>query len=229
MRPGTFAFRIARNGSAAAFEIEGNRVTEQLATLRDLMMDAYNIKDYQISGLPDWGARGNNVYDLDARTDSDSPTVAQVRLMVQALLAERFQLTLHRESRDLPVYELVIGKNGSKLKQTIPDDSPGQPSSERIRAVPSKTMTTPVPMLIDLLSNLVDRPIIDKTGLTATYEYENLDWAGIRRSQSAAADTGEPTESVFTAVQEKLGLKLEPAKASTEVLVIEHVTRPSAN
>ncbi len=218
-----------RNGSAAAFEIKGDRVTEQAVTLRDLMMDAYNVTDYQITGLPDWGARGDNVYDIEARTESDSPTVDQVRLMMQALLAERFQLKLHRESRDLPVYELVTGKNGSKLKETVPYDRPAQQGGGRVPVVAPKTMTTSVPMLIDLLSNLVDRPIIDKTGLTATYEYENVDWAGIRRSQSAVADSGEPTESVFTAVQEKLGLKLEPAKTPIEGLVIEHVGRPSAN
>jgi uncharacterized protein (TIGR03435 family) len=83
-------------------------------------------------------------------------------------------------------------------------------------------------MLMSLLSNLVDRPIIDKTGLTATYEYENLNWAAIKRAQMAP-DSAEPAESVFTAVQEKLGLKLEPAKSPADVLVIEHVARPSAN
>jgi uncharacterized protein (TIGR03435 family) len=178
--------------------------------------------------LPDWCVRGGDVYDIEAKTANDSPTVDQVRQMMQALLTERFELKLHRESRDLPVYELVVGKGGSKLKESVPDERPAQRGADG-RMVMPKTMTSTVPMLVTLLSNLTDRPIIDKTGLGATYQYENLDWAGIKRAQIASADSAEPSESVFTAVQEKLGLKLEPAKAPSEVLVIEHVKRPSAN
>ena len=132
-----------------------------------------------------------------------------------------------REPRDLPVYELVLGKGGSKLKEKVPDERPA--TSASFPAMAPKTMTSTVPMLIALLANLADRPIIDKTGLTATYEYENLDWGGIKRAQMAAADSAEPAESIFTAVQERLGLKLEPAKSATEVLVIDHAARPSSN
>jgi uncharacterized protein (TIGR03435 family) len=226
LKPGARVFRMSEPGQPL-FEIQGNRVVDGISSARELIMDAYNVKDYQIIGLPDWCIRGGDVYDIEAKTASDSPTVDQVRLMLRALLAERFELKLHHESRDLPVYELVIGKNGSKLKESTPDERPMQRGADG-RMVAPKTMTSTVPTLIGLLSNLVDRPIIDKTGLTATYEYENLDWGGIRRAQMAP-DSAEPAESVFTAVQEKFGLKLEPVKSPADVLVIEHVARPSAN
>jgi uncharacterized protein (TIGR03435 family) len=223
MKAGARVFRMAQPGKPL-FDIQGNRVIDEISTARELIMDAYGVKDYQIFGLPDWCIRGGDVYDIEARTAGDSPTVEQVRLMMQALLAERFELKLHREARELPVYELVIAKGGSKLKAGVPDEGPVQ----RGRSMMQKAMTSTVPMLISLLGNLVDRPIIDGTGLSGTYEYENLDWAGIKRAQMAP-DSATPAESVFTAVQEKLGLKLEAVRAPTEVLVIERIARPSAN
>jgi uncharacterized protein (TIGR03435 family) len=148
--------------------------------------------------------------------------------MMQSLLADRFELKLHRESRDLPVYELVISKGGLKMKETTPADR--QPALPRgpLRAADLNSGITTLPVIVTRLLMLVDRPIIDKTGLTATYRYQNFDWAGMRKAK-LAGDSAEPAESVFTAVQERLGLRLESAKAPTEVLVIEHVARPSAN
>jgi uncharacterized protein (TIGR03435 family) len=227
MKPGSRVFRMAQPGKPL-FDVQGNRVLDEISTARELIMDAYNVKDYQIIGLPDWCIRGGDVYDIEAKTESASPSVDEVRRMMQALLADRFELKLHRESRDLPVYELVIAKGGSKLKETVPiDQQPAQPRGSG-RVADLKTMTGTLPMLVSLLGNLVERPIIDRTGLAATYEFENLNWAGIKRAQMAP-DSEAPTESIFTAVQEKLGLKLESVKAPTEVLVIEHVARPSAN
>ncbi len=225
---GARVFRSPPEPGKPLFGIQGNRVLDEFSTVRELIMDAYHVKDFQIIGLPDWCIRGGDVYDIEARTESASPTVDQVRLMFQALLAERFELKLHRESRDLPVYELVIAKGGSKLKETAPADKLPTPPRGPLRAADLNSGVTTLPVIIARLLMLVDRPIIDKTGLTATYRYENFDWVGMRKAK-LAGDNADPTESVYTAVQERLGLKLEPAKSPTNVLVVEHIARPSAN
>ncbi len=96
--------------------IAGNRFNDEVASLTDLIMDAYSVRRYQIAGLPFWGDSGHDVYDVNATIGGGrTPTLADARQMLQTLLADRFQLKLHRETKDLPVYSLVIGKNGSKL------------------------------------------------------------------------------------------------------------------
>lgn len=230
LKPGQFMFRVPKPGGIP-FEITGNRVVEQFASVEQLVMDAYGVKDYQVSGLPDWGRNKAEIYDIDARTGGDKPaTVEQVRLMLQSLLADRFQLKLHRESKDLPVYELVIGKGGAKLVAKLSDETPGRSNTAGARPPAPATLTGSLASLLTLLSNGVDRPIVDKTGLTESYyEYANLDWVQFARDRRAAADNASLGESIFTAVQEKLGLKLQPTKAPTSVLVIDHVDRPSEN
>ena len=209
-------FRPVPEPGKPLFAVNGNRVLDEFSTVRELIMDVYNVKDYQIIGLPDWGVRGGDVYDIEARTESASPTVDQVRLMMQSLLADRFELKLHRESRDLPVYELVISKGGLKMKETAPPDQKidKQPAPPRgpLRAADLNSGITTLSVIVARLLMLMDRPIIDKTGLTATYRYQNFDWAGMRKAK-LAGDSAEPAESVFDAVQEPLGLKLESAKA----------------
>jgi uncharacterized protein (TIGR03435 family) len=94
--------------------ISGNRFTEEMASLMVLIMDAYSVKKFQISGLPDWA--GRDVFDITATVESGrTPTVDQARRMLQTLLADRFQLKLHREPKDVPTYALVVAKNGPKL------------------------------------------------------------------------------------------------------------------
>jgi len=227
VKPGQRVLKMAMSPDAP-FHIAGNRVTDEMVYLRDLMMEAYRVTDYQISGLPDWGKRGGELLDVEARTEGEkAPTQDQVRLMMQTLLADRFQLKLHHESKDLPVYELVVGKNGSKLKAAPADER--EVTRGTGPANPKGTMTTPVAMLIGLLSNLVDRPILDKTGMAGSYEYPILDWVQLQRTAKGVADDTATGESVFTAVQDQLGLKLQAAKAPMDILVIDHVAKPSEN
>ena len=170
--------------------------------------------------------------------------------MLQALLADRFKLTVHRETRELPVYSLVIGKNGPILQETKPDPSappaPGPAASRggssiRISKMSSgpATMTalhTSASDLADSLSVQLGRTVLDKTGLTSRYDF-TLKWtaddaqlplpSGSAPPPSLTTDPSGPT--LFTAVQEQLGLKLEPGKGPVEVVVIDHVERPSGN
>jgi uncharacterized protein (TIGR03435 family) len=139
-----------------------------------------------------------------------TPSAEQVRLMLQTLLADRFQLKLHRESRELSVYDLVEGKSGPKIKK-MPANAPWPPSP----GYPQNRLL--MEQICTKISRSLDRPLLDKTGFTGTFEY--TDWGQRDLEES----------SIFTLVQELLGLKLEPAKEQVEIIVIDHAEKPSAN
>ncbi len=219
---GTFGF------GSGAVKIGGNRVTATLAGVQGLMVYAYGVKDYQIIGVTKGDAPWSDFYDIAATTPGeDTPSEEQVRQMVQGLLADRFQLKLHRENRDLPVYNLIVGKNGPKLKESAPGTKPGV-AVTRGSVTRITFSNSPISELLRLLgpSLGVDRPVLDKTRLKGGYDF-TLEFSRGGTNGDAADPDGT---SIFTAVQEQLGLKLDPAKGPTEVLVIDHVERsPSAN
>lgn len=194
------------------FRISGNRIIARASTVTDLILKAYNVKEFQITGesrklFPAVGDR----YDIEARAPGDAtPAVEQVRLMFQSLLAERFKLKLHREMKQLPVYQVVIGKGGSKLTPAPLDDSKAHSVDE----------------LVDAISLDVDRPIIDKTGLAGKFEY-TLDWTQL--GQARREDPDGYASGALSRALERLGLKLEATKDQVEMLIIDHVERPSAN
>jgi uncharacterized protein (TIGR03435 family) len=191
-------------------------------TLTDLILAAYNVKDYQVSGAPDWATgRGSNYYDIEGRAPGDAaPSADQVRLMLQSLLADRFQLKLHHGSKELPVYDLVLGKNAPKLK-AIPPDAPA------VRPTPPVRRSS-IEMLDLLISTGLDRPLIDKTGLAGDFEY-TLDLGQLDLDRKADPDGFSVGAFISTAVQEQLGLKLEAAKEQALILVIDHAEKPAAN
>jgi len=205
---GNFAF--ARN--AANLKIAGNRVTTG-GRLKSLVMAAYDVKDFQVDGVPE--ALGSELYDVVAKTEGEAaPTVEQVRPMLQTLLADRFKLKLHRETRQIAVYDLVVGKNGSKLKETAgpkPYEDPVRIGTVMRWSFTDRTISG----LIDLILATVDRPILDKTGLTGHYDF------------SFEIEMEHPQE-IQPAIED-LGLKLNSAKEPAEILVIDHAAKPSAN
>jgi hypothetical protein len=192
--------------------ISGNRFSVEFATLTNLIIDAYDLTSFQVSGGPSWAQEGGDVYSISAKAEGEAtPTSDQVRRMLQTLLAERFQLKLHKEVKDFPVYDLVIGKNGPKLKETDKKRPVSRPAME---------------MITGIIANFTDRPVIDKTGLTAqNYEFN---WKQDDLLEELKA-SGKPAPSIFKAVEEQLGLKLEPAREPMEALVIDQVERPSEN
>lgn len=216
-------------------EIKGNRVSATQATLQGLLMYAYGVKDYQILGTAARDAPWSDSYDIAATTGEDTPgedtpDEDHVRQMIQTLVTDRFQLKLHREMRDLPVYDLIVGKNGPKFKESAPDAK----SSVTTTVTPGPGFrmvfsNKPISELVRLLNqNLADRPVVDKTGLSkAGYDF-TLEFS---RGAAANGDAADPTgTSIYTAVQEQLGLKLDPVKEPAQVLVIDHVEKsPSAN
>ncbi len=241
-------------GPIAKCGVSGNRFVEMYASITDLIMDAYKVRRYQIANLPDWGDTGAEVYDVDAKAENvRTLPLDQARRMLQTLLADRFQLKVHHETRDLPVYALVVAKNGPKL---VPSTEPcilpgatftradGTRSTGNLRAPEGFSAWAHV---TELLEGRVDRPVIDKTGLEEPV-YCMLDGADPMttvlmalgpgtgagrgsnpqlRSNIPDSDTTGP--SVFDLVEEKWGLKLEKQKGPADILVIDHVERPSEN
>jgi uncharacterized protein (TIGR03435 family) len=208
------------------FSISGIRVTLS-GPLKDLVMTAYNVKEYQVSGEPAW----SELFEIAAKAPGESaPTMQQARRMLQTLLAERFQLKLHRERKEFPVYELVVAKGGPKLKESAPEtefgisahDAYGFPTYEM--AFSKSSMATLVLQCSYYpLQGSIDRPCLDKTGLTGKYDFK-LDWA-----QPGAQADAPDGPSIFAAMREQIELNLEPAKAAIDALVIEHVEKPTEN
>jgi uncharacterized protein (TIGR03435 family) len=205
---------------------------------------AYGIKDFQIVG-PDWISFEK--FDIDAKAGSLS-SARQKLLMLQSLLADRFQLTLHRETRESSVYSLVVSRGGLKMKpskdQTLwagdyPDGSPdGRPlTGGGPRALaPGRFAGDAIPMtmFVNLLAGPLNRPVINKTGLTGRYDID-LHYAPgsgqappVETVESAQRDSSSEA-SLFTAIQEQLGLRLESTKGPVEMLIVDHIERPRAN
>jgi uncharacterized protein (TIGR03435 family) len=223
------------------------------SSVMDLIRFAYHFKsDDQIVGAPSWV--GTEFYDVQAKV-SDSEVEAfknlpldqrfeQRRMMVQALLADRFRMKASMENRERPVYALVVAKGGSKLKEVevSPFPPPGTPAPPgahlpQLRPTGHDQFTAsawPMNMMADWLSyfsELGNRIVVDDTGLKGHYDWV-LNGVSQQPQQPQGADGAMPDEtptSIFSALQEQLGLKLEPRRAPVEVLVIDHVERPSPN
>ena len=195
-------------------------------TLTDLVEDAYGLQRYQVANAPGWASSEH--FDVEGRAGGDGRLEwDRARPMLQALLADRFKLKVHRESREVPAYDLVIAKGGPKLKENNDPNvqHPGSATYGDASGMHVKATKAPLSRLLPQLSiNLYGRPVIDKTGLTGNYDY-TLNWA--RDNTPAASDGNVP--GVFTAIQEQLGLKLEPSKTTVEMVVIDSAERPTGN
>ncbi len=206
--------------------ISGSRFT-LTGNLNQLIIYAYDLKGgYQLSGGPSWATHprtDGDYYDISAKAEGEEALAqSRARQLLRTLLADRFQLQLHREMREMPVYALVVGKAGPKLKESAPDAPTRMTASVSVATVTSIFTRSQMDSLVRVLSGAADRPVLDQTGLTGYYDYK-VEFA----RDPVAAESSAP--SLFTAVQEQLGLKLEPEKRSIQVLVIDHADRPSEN
>jgi len=188
--------------------------------LRFALEWAYDLKDYQIVG-PEW-IKAEERYDMVA-TAPGPASEAQMKLMLQALLTERFQMKIRRETRELSVYALIPGKSAAKVKRISSDDAPSLSGGQTGVLFHNQ----PISRLTFLLSRRMDRPVLDMTGLDGSYDY-TIDISGLNGfNPQSIADSGP---SIFTAVQTDLGLKLESRKAPVEMLVIDSVSKiPTEN
>jgi uncharacterized protein (TIGR03435 family) len=202
-------------------------------SLRGLVFNAYNVpgmsmisKDNQVLGLPVWAR--SDLFDVEAKIGDDClaalqklPLKEQFRqrqFMLQALLADRFKLRIHRETKEMPIYVLIVAKGGPKLKESQAGAYKWMSSDGRFNITAGR-----IDDLALGLSGEVDRIVTNKTGLTGKYDMA-LEWTP--DEQQGTADAGP---SLFTALQEQLGLKLESQKGPVDTIVIDHVETPSEN
>ncbi|HWE51975.1 MAG TPA: TIGR03435 family protein [Bryobacteraceae bacterium] len=187
--------------------------------LKESIGKAYKVQTYQISG-PDWLETAR--FDIVAKFPPGTSS-GQILLMLQDLLADRFKLTLHRETKELPVYTLTLAKGGSKMK---PAETSSGITSNFSRTTRHIAAAVSMESLADFLMSEAGRPVLNKTGLTDPYRI-SLDWAA---DTAPAGNDGSALPSLFTALQEQLGLKLAPARSPVEVLVVDRIERtPTEN
>jgi uncharacterized protein (TIGR03435 family) len=224
----------------------GGRLT-MTADLRMLIRTAYQIEDFEISGGPNW--YNADQFDIVAKAEH-SPPQEQMRLMLRTLLADRFKLTVHHESWELPIYALVLATSDGRLGPTLSRGTVDHCASvilargEPLPALPQPGDPCggrPVPgymtgggmtmlMLANNLTTWVNRIVLDQTGLIGNFDFylawtpEHY-WPQQRPAGLPPIDPNGP--SIFTAVQEQLGLKLESTKAPFDVLIIDHVEQPT--
>jgi uncharacterized protein (TIGR03435 family) len=184
--------------------------------LRQLIEQAYRVKPFQLTG-PDW--LSNVRFDIVAKYPAGTAN-EQLTLMLQTLLAERFHLAIHRESREMSAYALMVAKNGPKLVEVAPNGTGTSNGRGRFQ-----DRAISMAGLADQLARELGRPVVDKTGLTAVYDLK-LEWTPDDQPQGDAAPS-EPAQgpSIFTALQEQLGLKLQTQEAPVEIIVVDHVDR----
>jgi uncharacterized protein (TIGR03435 family) len=214
------SIRPAKPGTRPSlFTAENGTLRVAGYSLKSLVQMGWSVREFQVVGGPAWVS--SDGFDIAAKGDS-SATDAQLRLMIQALLADRFQLRLRPDIRELPIYALVVGKEGHKLRpptDALPpslNSGPGHIVAQKISIL----------NLARLLAPGLDRPVIDRTNLTGRFDF-TLEWALEPSPEAPVANTSAP--SMFTAVQEQLGLKLEAQRGPVEVLVIDSAERPSEN
>jgi uncharacterized protein (TIGR03435 family) len=218
-------------------------------SLKMLVQSAYNLKvEEQISGPS--GALVDARFDLEAKADEQTISALksmssdergeQRRLMMQAVLEDRFKLKVHREKKEFPLYVLTVTKGGSKLKAALPGDTyanglKGLDGITRGDSIFSNNGTLTgqgisIARLCDYLGAVLHRMVEDRTGLTGKFDF-TLQSAPDERKAAGAEDNGATNSapSVFTALQEQLGLKLESTKGPVETIVIDHAEMPSEN
>jgi uncharacterized protein (TIGR03435 family) len=201
------------------------RFSAQCITLLGLLSNAYPLKSQDsIPGMPGWGT--SELFDIDAKAD-DTTAAAMEKLprdeqskltqqMIQTLLADRFKLRVRNETRKEPIYTLALARGGFKLKDA-PESETSSGSSWGAGHI--QVRKGPISNLASSLSNILGRPVIDKTGITGNYDID-LRWA---------TNAQQDNESAVTAALEELGLKLEPTKGQVDLFVIDHVEKPSGN
>jgi uncharacterized protein (TIGR03435 family) len=217
------------------FGVQGSHFGTINTTLTDLITFAYGVQQKQIVGAPSWV--DTDKWDIEAQPDvAGAPNKKQVGIMVQKLLADRFQLKFHKDSKELPAYVLTVAKTGNKMTKS--DADPNQLPALFFRGLGVLTVqnATMVDFTGLMQSAVLDRPVVDQTSLDGKWNFL-LKWTpdesqfggmGIKvpAPTDAAADAPPP---LFTAIQEQIGLKLDAGKAQVPVLVIDKAEKPSAN
>jgi uncharacterized protein (TIGR03435 family) len=222
-----------RPGKSVGFR--GSEYMCRNTNVNDLIALGYGLHARQIIGGPAWF--GTDLYDIEIKPDAEGlPNDKQVKTMLQKLLAERFKLTFHHEKRELSVYVISVAGGGPKMTTSGPDSRTGfllRGPGDLL--VSNMTLTD---FAIWMQAGVMDKPVVDQTGLPDRYDF-HLKWTPDESQFSQFRGTGAvvppPTDdpnappSLYTALQEQLGLKMKPAKFPDDVIVIDHVEKPSEN
>jgi uncharacterized protein (TIGR03435 family) len=243
-RPSFEVASIKPNNSSdtrAAFNMQNpGRFSATNVTVRRLIQVAYGIKDFQLSGGPSW--IGSDRFDINATAEGQ--TTDQFLPMLQSLLADRFNLAVHKGTKEMSLYRLVVAKNGPKFKEANGPDpnntgGPTRQGAVVVRRGLLMAQGVPVAALVTPLSNILGSTVVDTTGLKGKYDLK-VEWTpdenqtAMFRGMGVPEGLGAPAPdwqgpSLFTALEEQLGLKLESQKGPGEILVIERVEKPSEN
>ncbi len=219
------------------FGFRGTHFTTLNTNLNDLIAFAYGLHSKQIIGAPDWF--GTDLYDIDGVPDTPGrPNLKQMGIMVQKLLTDRCALKFHHETRELPVYAITVASGGPKMTKTTAGVNDPQGFGFRglgdliVRNMDMKDFAS------WMQSGVMDKPVVDHTGLTDRYDF-TLKWTpddsqfqqfrGAVPMQQPKTDDPNAPPSLYTAIQEQIGLKIEATKAPDDVIVIDHVEKPTAN
>lgn len=207
------------------FDVKGRHVLMEKMPVMTMLIFAYGMSPKQIVGAPDWVK--SERWDVDGVPDVEgTPNVAQIQGMIQGLLADRFGLKAHHESREVAGYALTVAKGGPKIakSQGDPNGLPRQNGHTNAGQRDIKFTNNTIHEFALALQFYMSEPVVDRTGLTGRWDFE-LKWT----TDETSAPQENAAPGVFTAVQEQLGLKLESGKMPTDVLVVDAVERPSAN
>jgi uncharacterized protein (TIGR03435 family) len=208
-----------RGGRGGSIHSDPDMLSARSVSLQRLVREAYQLWNYQLSGGPSW--IDSDAYDVIAKTDQPVSD-EQRRLMLQALLADRFKLTFHRETKELPIFALMVDKNGPKFR----------PLKEGEQPTPSPLSFKDLPSLAGMLSNVAGRPVLDRTGLSGNFDLAiNMrkaeeEW---QREHADVPPTDPGDNMIVFAAKEQLGLKLVPTKGPVEMYVVDHAEKPSGN
>jgi uncharacterized protein (TIGR03435 family) len=236
VRPGVFVV-ARRDPPPSAFQVSGTRVSTK-GNLMRLVGLSYGLEPFQVTQGHEWAEdwATSEVYDIDARAPGDAiPTSAQVRGMMQTLMAERFQVKVSRRSQVMPVYNLVVAPGGAKITPSALTDPPlTRDDGSAGLHIRLRCLNLAMADLVELVRRQFDRPLLDKTGLTGGFDF-SLDYVAQAPNvpADAAAAMGlqdaEPGSAIAASLREQLGLRVVPAREQAEILVIEHAERPSSN
>jgi uncharacterized protein (TIGR03435 family) len=221
------SIRPAKQDNNTDIENSNGRFLTHNLTLRRLVAYAYDIDVKQVFGGPNWADRDS--YDINAKAPDDRPrrTREEGRQMIQSLLADRFQLVIHREPRQLSGLALVLAKKEPKMGRAKPDEPSGFHGNNTQLTATNVTMEAFARYLASRAPDL-DKLVIDKTGLTGGYDF-TLEWMREPAGAKPPDTSFDNRPSIFTALEEQLGLRLESAKIPIQAVVIDRAEKPEEN
>jgi uncharacterized protein (TIGR03435 family) len=214
--------------------VTGGRLSAKNVTVAWMLKTAYHVEPFQIVGVPAWG--NTERFDVEALAADGTAKPDQMRQMLQTLLAQRFQLAMHRENREQPIFSLVVAKNGPKLAKAKHDtcaESTMESPCGGFRIANRSRMfgnTVTVGQFAAELTYMMGRMVVDKTGIAGLYDIR-VEWTPEHFGPEPGTEIkpDEANGTLFTAVQEQLGLRLQSEKAPVETVVVDRVSHPTAN